>query len=173
MSRLSAIFCMILVAAAVTRAAERPNIIWIIADDLGPEVSCYDYADVATPNLDRLAAAGTRFTHAFSTSPVCSASRTAFQTGQYQTTVGGHHHNTRDKPVLPDSIPTVTGLMQKAGYFVSNGRGSSIAEKDSRSLTSTLSTNRRSSSTVLTGHSAPKGNRFLLRCRSRNRIGLL
>jgi uncharacterized sulfatase len=105
------------------QAQERPNIVWIIADDLSPELACYDYPDVATPNLDRLAAAGARYTLAFSTAPVCSASRTAFQTGQYQTTVGGHQHQTRDKPVLPDSIPTVTGLMQKAGYFVSNGRG--------------------------------------------------
>ncbi len=109
------------------QAQERPNVVWIIADDLGPELGCYGYPEVAAENLDRLAAAGVRYTRAFSTSPVCSASRTAFQTGQYQTTVGGHHHNTRDKPVLPDSIPTVTGLMQKAGYFVSNGRG--VAEK--------------------------------------------
>lgn len=104
-------------------AIDRPNVVWIIADDLGPELSCYGYPEVATPNIDRLAASGTLYTHAFATAPVCSSSRTAFQTGQYQTTVGGHHHNTRDKPVLPDSIPTVTGQMQQAGYFVVNGRG--------------------------------------------------
>ena len=104
-------------------ADQRPNIVWIIADDLSPELACYGYPEVATENLDRLAASGARYTRAFSTAPVCSASRTAFQTGQYQTTVGGHHHDTRDKPVLPDSIPTVTGLMQQAGYFVCNGRG--------------------------------------------------
>jgi uncharacterized sulfatase len=107
--------------------AERPNIVWIVSDDLGPELGCYGYPDVATPNLDRLAKEGMRYTRAFSTAPVCSASRTAFQTGQYQTTVGGHHHNTRDKKPLPESIPTVTGLMQKAGYFVSNGHGTKAA----------------------------------------------
>lgn len=111
------------------KADDRPNIVWIVSDDLGPELGCYGYPEVATPNLDRLAAEGQRFTNAFSTSPVCSSSRTAFQTGQYQTTVGGHHHNTRIKPVLPATIPTVTGLMQKAGYFVSNGRGAAQAEK--------------------------------------------
>lgn len=108
---------------------ERPNVVWIIADDLGPELGCYGYADVATPNLDRLAENGARYTHAFATAPVCSSSRTAFQTGRYQTTVGGHHHNTRIKPELPESIPTVTGLMQQAGYFVSNGRGIATEEK--------------------------------------------
>lgn len=110
-------------------ADNRPNVVWIISDDLGPELGCYGYPDVATPNLDRLAVSGRRYTHAFSTAPVCSASRTAFQTGLYQTTVGGHHHNTRDKKLLPDSIPTVTGLMQKAGYFVVNGRGTLPVEK--------------------------------------------
>lgn len=113
--------CLIPVSSLM--ADDRPNVVWIISDDLGPELGCYGYPDVATPNLDRLAASGRRYTQAFSTAPVCSASRTAFQTGLYQTTVGGHHHDTRDKKTLPDSIPTVTGLMQKAGYFVINGRG--------------------------------------------------
>lgn len=109
--------------SSVASADQRPNVVWIIADDLGPELGCYGYPDVATPNLDALAASGRKYTRAFSTAPVCSASRTAFQTGRYQTTIGGHHHDTRDKRPLPDSIPTVTGLMQKAGYFVINGYG--------------------------------------------------
>lgn len=100
-----------------------PNVVWIIADDLGPELGCYGYPEVATPNIDRLATGGTRFTHAFASAPVCSSSRTAFITGQYQTTVGGHHHNTRIKPVLPATVPTVVELMQQAGYFVCNGNG--------------------------------------------------
>jgi uncharacterized sulfatase len=120
--RIGFLHCIFLVATQGF-AAERPNVVWIIGDDLGPEIACYGYPDVATPHLDRLAAEGTRFTLAFATAPVCSSSRTAFQTGHYQTTVGGHHHNTRLKPVLPPSIPTVTGLMRQAGYFVSNGRG--------------------------------------------------
>lgn len=109
--------------SSVASGDQRPNVVWIIADDLDPELGCYDYPDVATPNLDELAASGRRYTRAFSTAPVCSASRTAFQTGRYQTTVGGHHHDSRDKRVLPDSSPTVTGLMQRAGYFVINGHG--------------------------------------------------
>lgn len=126
--RMSLLLCFVLSAASLL-ADDRPNVVWIISDDLGPELGCYGYPDVATPNLDRLAASGRRYTHAFSTAPVCSASRTAFQTGLYQTTVGGHHHNTRDKKVLPESISTVTGLMQNAGYFVINGRGTLPVEK--------------------------------------------
>lgn len=117
-------------------ADERPNVVWIIADDLSPDLGCYGYPGIETPNIDRLAAWGTRYTHAFATAPVCSSSRTAFQTSQYQTTVGGHHHDTRIKPQLPDSIPTVTGLMRQAGYFVSNGRGT--AEKQKRRAKSHL-----------------------------------
>lgn len=100
-----------------------PNVVWIIADDLGPELGCYGYPEVATPNIDRLADGGTRFTHAFACAPVCSSSRTAFITGRYQTTVGGHHHNTRIKPVLPETVPTVVELMHQNGYFVCNGNG--------------------------------------------------
>ncbi len=115
--------------SAAAFAQSPTNVVWIIADDLGPELGCYGYPGVSTPNLDRLAAKGARYIHAFSTAPVCSSSRTAFQTGQYQTTVGGHHHNTRVKPKLPASTATVTGLMRKAGYFVCNGRGTADDDK--------------------------------------------
>ena len=106
-----------------------PNVVWIVSDDLGPELGCYGYQGVATPNINRLAAGGTRYSLAFSTSPVCSSSRTAFITGQYQTTVGGHHHVTRDLPKLTEKAPTVVGLMRKAGYFVCNGNGQLKAGK--------------------------------------------
>jgi uncharacterized sulfatase len=125
----SLLLSLLLALPAFLHADERPNIVWIISDDLGPELGCYGYPDVATPNLDRLAKEGTRFTKAFSTAPVCSASRTAFQTGRYQTTVGGHHHDTRDKKPLPEKFSTVTGVMQEAGYFVSNGNGEREAGK--------------------------------------------
>ena len=126
-------FCSLLLSNHTWGAAQRPNVVWIIADDLGPELGCYGYPDVATPNLDQLAAKGVRYSRAFSTAPVCSSSRTAFQTGRFQTTVGGHHHNTRDKSVLPYSIPTVTGLMRKAGYFVVNGHGIDAKPKKAKS----------------------------------------
>jgi len=99
---------------------DRPNILWIVADDLGPELGCYGEKLVKTPNLDRLAAQGARFTHAFSTAPVCSSARTALITGMYQTTVGGHYHRTRIKPTLDATTPPVTKLFRDAGYWVCN-----------------------------------------------------
>lgn len=66
------------------RKQPRPNILFILADDLGwGDLSCYGRPDYKTPNLDRLAAEGTRFTHAYSASPVCTPTRCAFITGQY------------------------------------------------------------------------------------------
>ncbi|HJY51593.1 MAG TPA: sulfatase-like hydrolase/transferase, partial [Stellaceae bacterium] len=56
----------------------KPNIVFILADDLGfADVSCYGQRDYTTPNIDRLALEGTRFTQAYSNSPDCSATRTA------------------------------------------------------------------------------------------------
>lgn len=123
------LFSLALLCPLLSGAEERPHVVWIVSDDLSPDLGCYGYPGVETPNIDRLSSEGVRFTHAFSTAPVCSSSRTAFQTGRYQISFWGHHHDTRDKRPLPDSIPTITGLLQAAGYFVSNGRGSATAEK--------------------------------------------
>src|SRR4030095_8218550 len=65
--------------------SRRPNIVFIMADDLGyADLSCYGRRDIATPNIDRLAANGVRFLQAYANSPVCSATRTALITGRYQ-----------------------------------------------------------------------------------------
>ncbi|MFN9938976.1 MAG: sulfatase-like hydrolase/transferase, partial [bacterium] len=73
-------------------AADRPNVLWIVVDDMSADFTCYGSTAVATPHVDRLAAEGTRFTHAFVTAPVCSPCRSAFITGMYQTSIGAHHH---------------------------------------------------------------------------------
>ena len=123
MKRIILSCCAFLAFACVVTGADRPNVLWIIADDLGPELACYKYPDVATPHLDALAAGGRRFTRAFATSPVCSSSRSAFQTGRYQTSIGCYHHLTRDKQELPADVPTCIDLMRRAGYFISHGYG--------------------------------------------------
>src|SRR6476469_4595565 len=62
----------------------KPNIVFIMADDLGyADVSCYGQRDYTTPNIDRMAIEGLRFTQAYSSSPDCSASRVALTTGRY------------------------------------------------------------------------------------------
>ena len=70
-------------AASIAAAAEKPNIVLILADDLGiNDLSCYGRKDQATPNLDRLATEGVRFTSAYCAQPICSASRAALLTGK-------------------------------------------------------------------------------------------
>jgi len=102
-------------------ADEQLNILWIIGDDLGPELGCYGYEGVATPHLDKLAKEGTRYTKAFTNAPVCSSSRTSFATGMYQTSIGGHHHLTRLIKPLPEGVKPVSEYFREAGYFVCNG----------------------------------------------------
>ena len=67
------------------RVSKPPNIVFIMADDLGyADVACYGRPDLNTPNIDRVAAKGVRFLQAYANSAVCSATRTALITGRYQ-----------------------------------------------------------------------------------------
>ncbi len=69
--------------SAVAADKARPNILIVFVDDLGwGDLACYGGAEVPTPNLDRLASAGTRFTQFYTASPICSASRCGLLTGQ-------------------------------------------------------------------------------------------
>lgn len=116
LGRLLLCFCMLLPGIAL--ANQRPNIVWIVLDDLGPEVGCYGFENVSTPAIDRLAAEGVRYTNCFATSPVCSSSRSALVTGMYQTSTGTHHHRTRNKVPLVDGAQTAMQQFGEAGYFV-------------------------------------------------------
>ncbi|MDN5213436.1 sulfatase [Fulvivirgaceae bacterium BMA12] len=101
-----------------------PNIVWIIAEDLSPDLACYGNRLVKTPAIDALAKQGTRYTNAFATAPVCSPSRTALVTGYYQDALGAHHMRYPDhlKPDLPDSIFPIQVLLEKHGYQTANIR---------------------------------------------------
>lgn len=103
-------------------ASDRPNILWILGDDLGCELSCYGYRPVRTPNMDRLANEGVRFTQCHTTAPVCSSSRSAFNVGLYQTTTGTHNHRShrKDGYRLPPPARLITERFREAGYFTAN-----------------------------------------------------
>src|SRR6516164_11512925 len=111
-------------AAGAPATAQRPNILWLIAEDLGVELGCYGAKEVWTPNLDPLAAKGVRYTRVFTTAPVCSPSRSAFMTGMYQTTIGAHNHRSHrdDGYQLPEGVRVATDWMRDAGYFTANVR---------------------------------------------------
>ena len=102
-----------------------PNILWIIAEDLSPDLGCYGNTIVKTPNIDKLAAEGASYINAFTTAPVCSPSRSAFMTGMYQTGIGVHHHRSHryDDYTLPEPVKLITEYFRSAGYFTSNCAG--------------------------------------------------
>ncbi len=113
-------------SCTVACAAERPNVLWFVVDDMSANFSCYGEKRIETPNVDRLAREGTRFTHAFVTAPVCSPCRSALITGMYQTSIGSHHHRSgrgEIKVHLPDGVTPVPVLFQKAGYYTCTGSG--------------------------------------------------
>lgn len=101
---------------------QRPNILFIVADDLGwADLSVYGQTDYETPHLDRLAAQGVRFTQAYSNSAVCSATRFALMTGRYQYRLRGGLEepiagSTRKTIGLPPEHPTLPSLLGAAGY---------------------------------------------------------
>ncbi len=101
---------------------KRPNILWITAENISLDLGCYGEKQVRTPNLDKLAAQGVRFTKVFATSPVCAPSRSAFMTGMYQTSIDTHHMRShrKDDFRLPAGVRPITHRLQDAGYSTFN-----------------------------------------------------
>ena len=101
---------------------EKPNIIWIVAENIKLDLGCYGAENVHTPNIDRLADHGMRYTHVFSTSPVCAPSRSAFMTGMYQTTTDTHNMRSHreDDYRLPEGVRPITHRLNDAGYYTAN-----------------------------------------------------
>ncbi len=105
----------------------KPNIIFIMADDMGwGDLSCYGRPDYQTPNLDKLATQGMKFTNAYSAAPVCTPTRVGFHTGRYpaRLPVGLeepiHERSEIGERVkttgIPRTHPTVSSLIKSAGY---------------------------------------------------------
>jgi arylsulfatase A-like enzyme len=111
--------CFILVVSQAL-GADKPNLIWILADDLGyGEVGCYGQKVVQTPRLDRMAAEGMRFTQFYAGATVCAPSRSVLMTGQHQGHTRVRGNAGRDNPAAQALKPgdvTVAAVLQKAGY---------------------------------------------------------
>lgn len=99
-------------------AADRPNILWITSEDNSPYLGCYGDPLAHTPNLDRLAAQGVRYRHAFANAPVCSTARTTLITGMYASSLGVQHH--RSRVAIPESFKLYPEHFRAAGYHCSN-----------------------------------------------------
>lgn len=98
-----------------------PNIVFILADDLGwADLGCYGNPEIETPNIDRLAAEGVRFTHAYAGSPWCSATRIALYTGQFPGRfIAGNEEPLRSHTEhngIPHGHPTLPSLLLEVGY---------------------------------------------------------
>ena len=105
-------------AQATNPVPSKPNILWISAEDLSPDLGSYGDAYARTPNLDRLAREGLRYTNAFAVAPVCAPSRSAIITAMYPTSIGTHHM--RSKAVPPPYVKAFTEYLRAAGYYCSN-----------------------------------------------------
>lgn len=110
------------IARADEVTATRPNLLWITAEDICPNLGCYGDPDAVTPNLDRFASQGVRFTKVFSVHPCCSPSRSCLATGVYPTRLGTFQH--RGKMwVSPELVKCFPTLLREAGYYTFNGCG--------------------------------------------------
>ncbi|MEM6278753.1 MAG: sulfatase [Verrucomicrobiota bacterium] len=95
------------------RAADRPNVLMILVDDLRPELHCYGVDYIHSPNIDRLAETGFRFDHHYVQAPTCGASRYALMTGRY----GPSSNDALFKRIADVSSPTAPEWFREAGYI--------------------------------------------------------
>lgn len=112
--RLACLSLLLFSSVAFAADDKRPNIVWIVTEDISPNLGCYGDPDAITPNLDKFAKQGAMFTRCFSHAPVCAPTRSGIITGQYPTTMGSHHMRSK----LNDPPKLFTQYLQDAGYFV-------------------------------------------------------
>ena len=97
---------------------QRPNILWASCEDISPDLGCYGDTYAVTPNIDKLAAEGVRYSNAYAHAGVCAPVRSGIITGMYPTTIGTHHM--RCKGVPPAYVKCFTEYLRAAGYYCTN-----------------------------------------------------
>jgi arylsulfatase A-like enzyme len=108
----------------------KPNILWITCEDQMPSLGSFGDQVAITPNLDKLAEEGVRFTNTFSTAGVCAPSRATLITGMYQNSIGTHHMRTLGSAefrpvqtysaVIPEYVKCYSEILRRAGYYCTN-----------------------------------------------------
>lgn len=99
---------------------DRPNILWLVAEDMSPTLGCYDDPNAITPRIDTLASEGLRFDMCWSNAPICSVARTTLISGTHALRTGGTMHRSTQTLSMPDFMRFYPRLLQEAGYYTSN-----------------------------------------------------
>ncbi|PPK88593.1 arylsulfatase A-like enzyme [Neolewinella xylanilytica] len=116
------------------RLPERPNVLWIVCEDMSPLIAAFGDSTIQTPNLSRLAARGVRFPNTFSVAGVCAPSRFAIATGVYPISGGGHHMRTQGNEerlrelglpgaygaLVDPEVKMMSQVLRENGYFTTN-----------------------------------------------------
>lgn len=151
---ISLLLCLPLFSAGSSPSVdERPNIVWISVEDMSPWLGCYGDETVPTPNVDRLAARGKRYTKAYANAPVCAPARATLITGCYATAIGAMHMRTgkpssaalASNPGAYDGIPSYEAtppadvrcfpeLLREAGYYCTNASKRDYQFKEPRTV---------------------------------------
>ncbi len=104
------------IAGASGQNTDRPNIIWVMAEDMGQDLECYGMPAVRTPVLNRMAQEGVRYDNACCSCPISSPSRSAMMTGIHQTLINSHNHRSNRDMILPEDVKPITYYLRQAGY---------------------------------------------------------
>ena len=110
--------CGSLPAAGSDSTKDQPNILWLTCEDMNPDLGCWGDGYSVTPNLDRLARDGVRYTHAFATNPVCSPARSSLLLGTYAVSTGTQR--LRSRFPIPAAFTGYPASLRKAGYYCTN-----------------------------------------------------
>ncbi len=104
--------------AQTKKTTERPNIVWIVCEDMNPILGCYGDKVAKTPNIDQLAKTGIVFRQAYANAPICAPARSCLITGVYPTSMGTQH--LRQEQTIPAWLKPFPKYLSESGYFTSN-----------------------------------------------------
>ena len=114
------------------KAQSKPNIVWIVCEDISPIIGSYGEAKIKTPNIDQLASEGVLYSKVYTIAGVCAPSRSSIITGMNQISIGTMHMRTQGNPnlfpegltaysaMLPSEVKAFPEYLRQAGYYTGN-----------------------------------------------------
>ncbi|QDT39276.1 sulfatase-like hydrolase/transferase [Stratiformator vulcanicus] len=110
----------VIFGASAARADDRPNIVWIVAEDMSPDLGCYGDKYAATPHIDALAKRSVRYTRFFAESPMCSPSRSTIITGMHNGPLGTSRMRSYHR--IPEWVRPFSAYLRDTGYYCTNNK---------------------------------------------------